>query len=203
MKRTYVTAISLQGKGGLEKGVYQPNGFSLDKNIETSFPIIPVIASTMGRIEDVEILVLRTENNDVRDNYDALLSELEVLGLSQKNVTEILVEENQSKSIGLSTLVQILENIPEDSLVYADITFGTKPMSAMILSAMNCIENVKDTEVEGIFYGELPREAGKSDWKKAKLYDLTAYKYLTDMIEQLKGLEVSNPTSALKTLLDM
>ena len=203
MKRTYVTAISLQGKGGLEKGVYQPNGFSLDKNIETSFPIIPVIASTMGRIEDVKILVLRTENNDVRDNYDALLSELEVLGLSQKNVTEILVEENQSKSIGLSTLVQILENIPEDSLVYADITFGTKPMSAMILSAMNCIENVKDTEVEGIFYGELPREAGKSDWKKAKLYDLTAYKYLTDMIEQLKGLEVSNPTSALKTLLDM
>ena len=203
MKRTYVTAISLQGRGGLEKGVYQPNGFSLSKNIETSFPIVPVIANTMGRVEDAEIIVLRTENNDVKDNYGAFLSELETLGFSEKNVKQISIEENQSKSVGLATLVHILEEIPEDSLVYADITFGTKPMSAMILHAMNCIENVKDTEVEGIFYGELPRENGKSNWENAKLYDLTVYKYLNDVIEQLKGLEVSEPMTALKTLLDM
>ena len=203
MKRTYVTTISLQGKGGLEKGIYQPDGFQLSKNIETSFPIIPIIGNTIGNVEDVKIIVLRTENEDVKDNYEAFLTELEELGISKENVTKISVEENQNKTVGLTMLVRILEEIPEDSLVYADITFGTKPMSAIILSAMNCIENLKDTEVEGIFYGELPRENGKSNWDKAKLYDLTAYKYLTDVIEQLKGFEVSEPIAALKTLLNM
>lgn len=203
MKRTYVTAISLQGRNGLEKGIYQPDGFKLSKNIETSFPIMPVIASTMANIEDIRIIVLRTENNDVKDNYEAFLEELQELGISKENVTEISIEENQNKVIGLTTLVHILEAISEDSLVYADITYGTKPMSAIILYAMNCIENLKDTEVEGVFYGELPREGGKSNWERAKLYDLTAYKYLADVIEQLKVFEISDPTTALKTLMDM
>ena len=75
MKRTYITAISLQGRGGLEKGMYQPDGFKLAKNVETSFPIVPIIASTMGRKEDVEIIVLRTENSDVKDNYEAFLKD--------------------------------------------------------------------------------------------------------------------------------
>lgn len=203
MKRTYITAISLQGRGGLEKGTYQPDKFELYKNMETSFPIIPIIASTMGNVEDVKIIVLRTNNNDVKDNYEAFLTELEGLGLMEKNVAEIAVEENQNKTIGLTTLVHILDEIPEDSLVYADITFGTKPMSAIILYAMNCIEILKDTEVEGIFYGELPREGGMSQWNRAKLYDLTVYKYLSDVIEQLKGFEVSEPIQALRYLMDM
>lgn len=202
LKRTYITAISLQGLGGLEKGLYQPDGFELEKNMETSFPIIPIIANTMGNVEDVQIIAIRTENNDVKDNYHAFLMELESLGIKEACVKSISMEENQNKVIGLSTMMRVLEEIPEDSLVYADITFGTKPMSALILYAMNCVEALKDTEVEGIFYGELPRTKGQSIWKKAKLYDLTAYKYLTGIAHQLKELEVSNPTAALKSLIE-
>lgn len=203
MKRTYITAISLQGRGGLEKGIYQPDGFVLSKNVETSFPIIPVIGSTMGNSEDVKIIALRTENNDVKDNYEEFVNQVESLGINRESIKDISIEENQNKMIGITTLVRLLEEIPEDSLVYADITFGTKPMSAIILYAMNCIENLKDTEVEGIFYGELPREGSKSNWERAKLYDLTAYKYLADVIQELKEFELSNPTAAIKTLMDM
>ena len=77
MKRTYITAISLQGFGGLEKGVYQPDGFQLSKNVETSFPIIPVIASTMVDSENVKIIALRTENQDVKDNYEEFVNALQ------------------------------------------------------------------------------------------------------------------------------
>lgn len=203
MKRTYVTAIPLQGGNGLEKGIYQPDGFMLSRNVETSFPIIPIIASTMGNDEDVKIIVLRTDNKDAKANYEEFVNEVKGLGITKEKIKDILIEENQNKVIGFTTLVRVLEEIIEDSLVYADITFGTKPMSAIILYAMNCIENLKDTEVEGIFYGELPRENKKSDWGRAKLYDLTAYKYLTDVVEQLKGFEVSEPTAVLKTLIDM
>ena len=75
-------------------------------------------------------------------------------------------------------------------------------LSLRLLSPSSLLK-VYDTEVEGIFYGELPRDGGKSNWEKAKLYDLTAYKYLTDVVGQLKDLELSNPTESLKMLLDM
>ena len=68
---------------------------------------------------------------------------------------------------------------------------------------MSFIEKIKDAEVNGIYYGELPRKNRVSDWERAKLYDLTAFKHLSDVIEQLKGLEVPDIRAALKTLIDM
>lgn len=203
MKETFITAISLQGAKGLEKGLYQPDGFSLEENIETSFPIIPVIKGQMRKKENVRIIALRTENDDVKDNYQAFLSEVNALGIDEAQVTPISIVENQSKAMGLATLLRIIDAIPEDSLVFADITFGTKPMSAIILYAMNFIEKLKDAEVDGIYYGELPREKGVSVWERAKLYDLTAFKYLQGVIESLNGLEVSDPTSVLKSLIEV
>lgn len=203
MVRTFVTAIPLQGKKGLEKGIYMPDGFELSENIETSFPIIPIIKEYMRNVEDVKIIALRTENNDVKDNYNVFLKELEELNISEGQVVSVSVEENQNKAIGFATLMRIIDEIPEDSLVYGDITFGTKPMSAVILYAMSFIEKLKDTEVTGIYYGELPRDDGNAIWERAKIYDLTAFKYLSDMIEQLNGLEVSEPRTVLKTLIDM
>lgn len=203
MKQTFITAISLQGAKGLEKGLYQPDGFFLEENIETSFPIIPIIKEQMRKKENAQIIVLRTENNDVKDNYQAFLSEVNDLGIDEAQVTPISIVENQSKAMGIATLIRIIDAIPEDSLVFADITFGTKPMSAIILYAMNFIEKLKDAEVDGIYYGELPREKGVSVWERAKLYDLTAFKYLQGVIESLNGLEVSDPTSVLKRLIEV
>lgn len=203
MVRTFITAISLQGNNDLEKGLYKPDGFQLRENIATSFPIIPIVKEYMNREKDVRIIALRTENDDVKDNYEAFLKEVEELGIAKEQVIMVPVEENQNKAIGLATLVRIIDEIPEDSLVYADITFGTKPMSAVILYAMSFIEKLKDAEVNGIYYGELPRKNKVSDWDRAKLYDLTAFKYLSDVIEQLKGLEVTDTRAALKTLIDM
>ena len=202
MIRTYVTAISLQGGTGLEKGMYKPEGFQLEKNMETSFPIIPVLANTVKCPEDTKIIALRTDNKDVKDNYKAFIEELSGLGIGEEQVLSVFIEEDQSKKTGIAALLKLIEEIPEDSLVYADITFGSKPMSALMLYAMNCIEKIKDTEVEGIFYGELPRYSGESMWDRAKLYDLTAYKFLTDIVGQLKELEVSDIAGALKSLIN-
>ncbi len=202
MKQTFITAISLQGAKGLEKGLYHPDGFSLEENIKTSFPIVPIIKEQMRKKGNVRIIALRTENNDVKDNYQAFLSEVDALGIDEAQVTPISIAENQSKATGMTTLLRIIDTIPDDSLVFADITFGTKPMSAIILYAINFIEKLKDAEVDGIYYGELPRERGISVWERAKLYDLTVFKHLQGIIESLNGLEVSDPTSVLKSLIE-
>ena len=204
MIKTFITTISLQARGDLRTIFYNPQGFELKNNCETCFPIIPVIASETESEENIKIIAIRTVNHDTKDNYEVFLNEIENLGISKDKVTQISVEENQSKTIGMNMLMNILKEIPEDSLVFTDITFGTKPMSSILLYAMTYIEKLnKDVEVEGIYYGELPRENGKVAYERASLYDLTAYKYLSDVIEELNHLEVKNPLAALEKLLKM
>lgn len=203
MKRIYITSVPLQGRGGLEKGIYQPFDFTFKVDIETSFPIITVLAQEQTKKEDVKVIALRTENNDTADNFEEMLGQLKQIGIVEEQVTSLLLPENQSSEAGVRNMLKIIEEIPDDSLVYADLTFGTKPMSIMILYAVTFIEKLKDAEVQGIYYGELPRSGGRADWGRARLYDLTVYKYMSDMIDQLHGLNVSEPETALKELLDM
>lgn len=202
MYRIFVTAISLQGKGRLLKMVYQPKDFSLEKNLETSFPIVPIIANQVDKGEEIKVIAIRTDNIDTPDNYEILVEELAQLGVGREQITEISVAENQNRETGRELLLHILEAIPNDSLVYGDITFGTKPMSAILLYALSFIEKVKDTEVQGIYYGEVPREGGVPVYEKAALYDLTHLKCLGDVIDQLYYMDVSDPLASLRKLLN-
>lgn len=202
MKKTFISTISLQGKNDLKQVYYEPIGFSLETNKLTNFPIIPIIASNIVRGDDIQIIVIRIKNSDVQDNYAIFLKELNELGISEDQIETILLEEDQRNIFGINMLMELLQLIAEDSLIYADITFGTKPMSALTLYAMNMIEKLKDTEVKGIYYGELPRR--NSELKgNAKIYELTAYKYLSDMVEQLNNLQINDSLGAVKRLLDI
>lgn len=203
MFKTYITAIPLQGRGGLEKGVYRPQGFQLENNRKTSFPIIPVMTGEEGRKDQIRVIALLTENADTQDNYDAFIRELAELGIEKTQVIRIAVPEDQSRETGANTLIRIMDAVPNDSLVYADITFGTKPLAIMIMYAAILAEKLKDTEVAGIFYGELPRTGGQARWSDAKLYDLTIYKRILDVAEDISVMELNNPADALKKLLDM
>lgn len=68
---------------------------------------------------------------------------------------------------------------------------------------MSFIEKVSNSGAGGNYYGELPRVKGKSDWDRAKFYDLTVFKDLSEVIEQIKALEVSDPRKAIHGLIGM
>lgn len=199
MRKTYITSISLQGKGDLLKPLYEPKGFKLKRNRESSFPIIPVIADKQETGDDVKIIAIRSANGDTLDNYAAFLKELSELGIEEDQVAAISIEENQSDSVCMDLLMKTLDEIPDESLVYGDITFGTKPMSAIVLYAMRFVEKIKDCEVEGIYYGEVPRKGG--EMVDAFLYDLTILKLLGDVIDQLKDLGVKEIQEALNKII--
>lgn len=203
MVRTYITAISLQGRGDLEKGVYTPADFVLHHNRETSFPIIPVIAEHSLEDGNAKIIALRAENTDTRDNFEAFVEQLAEIGIHRDQIVEILISEEEDQASGLKTVLRIMDAIPDDSMVYADITFGTKPMAMYILYTTIFIEKMKNVEVEGIYYGWIPRNDKVSDWSKAKLFDMAILKDLGDAIEQLSNLEITDVRGALQQLIDM
>lgn len=98
-------------------------------------------------------------------------------------------------------LLNILEEIPEESLVYGDITYGTKPMAAILLYAMSFAEKMKDCEVDGIYYGEIRRE--DKEVTGAILYDLTVLKLLGDLIEEMKDVGIQEMRETISRLIGL
>lgn len=203
MIKVYITMISLQGKKGLLRTCYRPQGFELKNNRATSFPIIPIITEDYKKGEEVKVMVIRSDNTDTPDNYAVFLEELAELGISSDQVTEISVKENQDDAAGVRLLLDILDKIPEDSLIRADITFGTKPMSAILLYAMNFVEKLKDVEVEGIYYGEIIRSGGEQVEDGAVLHDMTVFKRLGSTIEQIETMQLEDPQKILHRILNL
>ena len=69
MIKTYITGISQHTRTELLQLWYQPDGFELEHNRKTSFPIIPVIAEQYQPGDDVKIIAIRPDNLDTPDNY--------------------------------------------------------------------------------------------------------------------------------------
>lgn len=202
MKKTFISAISLQAARNLKKFTYHPDGFELNNNRETSFPIVPIIAEHMGEQKaDVCVIAILPEGNDAAENFETFKNELWEMGLTDENVKELSLKGKSNGRNGIELLLQILDAIPDDTLIYSDITYNTKPMSAMVLCAMNLVEKVKDCEVVGIYYGEIPRSNGKAEPEKAALCDITQFKSVLDITNYMEQLEIKDIRSALGYLL--
>ena len=163
---------------------------------------MPIIAEYMGeRKEDVCVIAILPEGNDAAENFQTFKNELQEIGLTTENVIGLSLEGKSNGKNGIKLLLQLLDAIPDDTLVYSDITYNTKPMSAMVLCAMNLVEKVKDAEVAGIYYGEIPRIGGKAVPEKAALCDITQFKTLLDITNYMEQLEIADIRSALEYLL--
>lgn len=205
MKRVFITTIPLQGARNLESMEYIPVGFSFHRERrETCFPIIPVIAEQMEQNDEIRILVIQPTNCDTAKNYQLFLSELRGLGLEESCITAIHIPENQNMETEASLLMQLVDAIPNHSIVNACVTFGTKPVSIIVIYALTFLRKlISDVEVEGIYYGEVLRVDGRIAGRKGKIYNLIGMLMIGNIIDQLNLLGIDNPKQSLKRLLDL
>lgn len=209
MIKTFVTTIPMQTGQGLTKGVYEPQGnllFTRD-NMPVSFPIIPIMREFHREdkeFEPIQIIVVCTENEACKTNLQKFAQELAEAGIRKYELRIIYHEENQSMNQQMKLLMNLVQEIPERSQIYADVTFGTKPMSMLLLCAMNMIESLKETEVAGIFYGEIVRETRdeKSFEKERRIYDMTSYKLILDVVSDIKNMNVEQPYEWLRSIIE-
>ncbi len=199
----FITVISLQARNGLEKLVYHPVGFQfLEKERETSFPIVPVIAEHLDRKEEIEVIAVRFKNQDVADNYQYFLGELKELGIGEEQIKVVEMPENQNNDTIEQVFMDLIRAIPNHSEIRACVTFGTKPISVVITTALSLIDKLlSDVEVDGIYYGEIPRVDGKAKKEEAKIYDMSILMELGGVINQLYEMDFNDPLSSLEQLL--
>ncbi len=210
MKRFIVT-IPLQVAKKVKYAAGDPNETLLANDMETAFPMLIPISNSVTEGEQINVIVITTENSNVMDeNVKALDEELKFLG-KEKNftytVTEIKVssEENNDKHLGLFR--DIISIFKDNDEVYADITYGQKPTPMVLLMALNyAYEMCGNTDVKAIIYGQVTRARtndGTMEITSASIYDVSPLFHMNSIVNKMASVKPKDPLKFIEAIMDM
>ena len=181
MLKTYITTVPLQGK--LDPMLYQRE--RAEAPTATCFPIVQVIRDTLEPGDTVRLLAIRQENVDTARNYQRLLEELAQLGIAKEQVEPVPLPEDQRPETLIGLCRDLVDALPQVTRVYACITYGSKSIPVVTLTALSCAEATHtELEVGGVYYGEVKRENGKV--VGARLYEMAALYQLAGLVGTMR-----------------
>ena len=181
MLKTYITTVPLQGK--LDPMLYQRE--RAEAPTATCFPIVQVMRDTLEPGDTVRLLAIRQENADTARNYQRLLEELAQLGIAKEQVEPVPLPEDQRPETLLGLCRDLVDALPQVTRVYACITYGSKSIPVVTLTALSCAEATHtELEVGGVYYGEVKRENGKV--VGARLYEMSALYQLAGLVGTMR-----------------
>ena len=181
MLKTYITTVPLQGK--LDPMLYQRDHAAPPS--ATCFPIVQVMRDTLEPGDTVQLLAIRQENADTARNYQRLLEELAQLGIAEAQVEPVPLPEDQRPETLIGLCRDLVDALPQITRVYACITYGSKSIPVVTLTALSCAEATHtELEVGGVYYGEVKRENGKV--VGARLYEMAALYQLAGLVGTMR-----------------
>ena len=181
MLKTYITTVPLQGK--LDPMLYQRE--RAEAPTATCFPIVQVMRDTLEPGDTVRLLAIRQENADTARNYQRLLEELAQLGIAEAQVELVPLPEDQHSETLIGLCRDLVDALPQVTRVYACITYGSKSIPVVTLTALSCAEATHtELEVGGVYYGEVKRENGKV--VGARLYEMSALYQLAGLVGTMR-----------------
>lgn len=181
MLKTYITTVPLQGK--LDPMLYQRE--RAEAPTATCFPIVQVMRDTLEPGDTVRLLAIRQENADTARNYRRLLEELAQLGIAKEQVEPVPLPEDQRPETLIGLCRDLVDALPQVTRVYACITYGSKSIPVVTLTALSCAEATHtELEVGGVYYGEVKRENGKV--VGARLYEMSALYQLAGLVGTMR-----------------
>ena len=181
MLKTYITTVPLQGK--LDPMLCQRE--RAEAPTATCFPIVQVMRDTLEPGDTVRLLAIRQENVDTARNYQRLLEELAQLGIAEAQVELVPLPEDQRPETLIGLCRDLVDALPQVTRVYACITYGSKSIPVVTLTALSCAEATHtELEVGGVYYGEVKRENGKV--VGARLYEMSALYQLAGLVGTMR-----------------
>ena len=203
MKKTFILTMSIMKKGYLKEINYICNGnTSLNFDAKTCFPSIPLIAAYASKDDDINLVVIKIKDDKIDSDANLEKFDEELSALNKKLETNIKINKiievpyNENKNTHIELLSKLI-NVFDGGKLYCDITYGTKPMPIIMITALNYAEKVKDCDVDTIVYGQYSHDG--SD--KGELFDVTALYHINSVINTAAMFGGQNVEEIVKTLL--
>lgn len=212
MKKFITTIPPMQRPWNLKNGVYTTvNNERLCCDFKTCFPVLPLIKGYSEGNEEIEIIAIFADDPDrcrdketdldiSRANYDRFKYHLsKYLSDINYKINEITIKYDETVEAHLNTFTKIIEQIDEGDTVFADITFGTKPLPIIEIMALNYALRIKkDVQVECLSYGGFNFNTGEMG-----VFDVTSLLYMDEIINNMAKMNVENPIEMIKDILKL
>ncbi len=134
---------------------------------------------------------LKTEVQEVADNLDVTVN---------FEVFDTAFEETRDVFGG--RFFDIFDTLSENVSIIADVTFGTKPFSLMLCTALTFAEKFYNANIDSIIYGKAPmkysEEIKRTIAYNGHLCDVTALYDFTGLVNIMKPSEPERAKHALK-----
>lgn len=188
-------------KSNLKAMVYKGTG-----NVNTCsdkpviYPINAVLADTIKKDDEIKVILLRTENltENNQKNSDLFIQELNSINLDigAKITYEVLDSEfKETKDNHELRLKQMIDKIEDCSELFADITFGPKPLPMILMCVLSFAEKFLKCDVKSVVYGKVNFTG--ENISNPELYDVTSLYYMNNLTNSMVA---KDGTEARKTL---
>lgn len=199
MNKYYTTIPQQPVPDGLKLTAYKNPGDSPLLNYgETRFPIAAVIANSAKKGEAIRVYGVKPAHANTGHWEKELKKELD--GLAEKvgftfDLIPLEIPMSETVETHLALFKQLIDTTADDDRIYADITFGTKPIPIVMLMFMNyAYKYRRNTMIESIVYGQRNNLTGE-----AALYDVSALFYMNSTVNRLD--QVSDPANFIEMML--
>ncbi len=198
--KKFITTISLQGKDLTPQEYTAADNEELKCQRQVSFPILVTINNFVEKGEKIIIRPIIVGSNSASENFITFQNELKSISNEKGFSYEMIPIEkpmDDNIDVDLKLFSNLIDSVDDNDDLFADITFGTKPVSALTIMALNYAYKVKkDVNVNKIVYGSGP-------WDGSKIFDVTPLFYIDSAINNLANLKLQKPEEALRALLGL
>lgn len=207
--KKFFTAASLQQKGNLDRYVYQAmDNELLQLDQPVSFPILATIGAYVKPNEEFEIIALMADTERGRFNYQVLCDQAAELsrekGLLPPVIRLISFTENQLAENLAELFLNTIEQIGDGDQLYACMTFGTKPVSTVLMTALQFgYRSRKNVTIDCVVYGEVVRPTDEKAIWFGRIYDQTGLLQLGETARILAESGVADPGAVIRRFLKL
>ena len=156
---------------------------------EVMFPINAILAESLKKDDEVRVILLRTQDkagNSGR-NSGLFMQELDAINseIGAKISYETLDSEfKETKDIHEKRLQEMLDKIEEHTEIYADITYGPKPLPMILMCVLSFAEKFLNCDVKSVVYGKVDFDDNNKPCNP-ELYDVTSLYYLNNLTSSM------------------
>ena len=197
MKKILLAASHLPASM-LKKSVYAPVDNPDLAFGETCFPVLPLVNAYIEDGEPFKIVAVVYDIPNCHANLAQMKDEIARLCAekgAEPEYDEIVVPFDNSIPAVLNVYRELIKRVEDGDELYADITFGSKPMPIVIIMALQfAYRTKKDVSIEGVTYGAIEFHLPS---QPKVIYDVTALVQLDELVRLMADSDVADPAGII------
>lgn len=182
------------------------------------FPLNVVLADNLHKNDELTVCIIKMTDNltpSLERNFDKYLerykNEIESINKSIGAKIEYTIIDSdfvETRDAFGKRFMDLFDVLSDGVKIYADITFGTKPTSLIIMNVLHFAEKFFDADVDSVIYGKtgfIKKEDGNSvaDPKSAKVCDVTVLYLLNNLTYSMNADSGDEARDAMKVFFGM